>query len=346
MQKFDPCNGDYRGIINSIKNGIALAKLENTERHFASAISTLDKYISLAEEIRKSHPREYSDLLNRLYEIIGDSYFAIKKYDIAFSCYLAAYKMNNRKALNKVLYLAKIHGHHFSSDNALVGFLFLLSTNNEFPGKRRSNSEFSEKVINLTSLMSLELQLYRDLYFTTNLIVGSVSDNSDREDQLLNSAVTKYGFDSVNGALKNFNDGKTIEFIVKFRNEKFSDAYEKFISSKFLSNSNQNIYDECRKIPEEYKLKRLKCASDFFWRNIDADILNRTLSEDINLKFKFASVVNSLIGHPAVKREVVERVGLYSDSFSPLNEKRFDVLFSHSANVDKVRVIYRKLPIS
>jgi hypothetical protein len=79
MQKIDLFNINHEDLIKSLKNGIASAKSKNKERHFVWAISLLDEYISMAREIRKSHPKKYAELMSKMYETIGDSYFGIKK---------------------------------------------------------------------------------------------------------------------------------------------------------------------------------------------------------------------------------------------------------------------------
>lgn len=342
----DLFNIDHEGLIKSLKNGIASAKSKNKERHFVWAISLLDEYISMASEIRKSHPKKYAELISKIYETIGDSYFGIKKYDLSFSCYLSANHFKNPLAINKILYTAKIYGEHLNPDNAFLAFLLLLSSKNDFPGKRYENIEFSKKISNLTSGMSVDIQLYADLYIANQLIDGSVIDNIDREYEFLNSAILKYGSEKVNNALKIFHLEKPAELISNLLKDGLDSAFENFISSDVLLISNRNIYDEYYYQPKEVKLERLRCTDAFFWRNFNPEILFRTINEDINFAFKYVSFINSLSGHPGVKRELEKRVGLYSGKFSDLNEKRFETLFEHPLNLDKVRAIYRKLPIT
>ena len=346
MQKIDLFNINHEDLIKSLKNGIASAKSKNKERHFVWAISLLDEYISMAKEIRKSHPKKYAELMSKMYETIGDSYFGIKKYDLSFSCYLSANQFKKPVAINKILYTAKIYGEHLKPDNAFLAFLLLLSSKNDFPGRRHDNIEFSKKISNLTSSMSVDIQLYADLYIANQLIDGSVIDNIEREDELLNSAILKYGSEKVNSDLKIFHSEMTTEVINNLLKDRFASAFENFISSDVLLISNRNIHNEDHDQPKEVKLERLRCTDEFFWKNLNPEILFRTINEDINFAFKYVSFINSLSGHPTVKRELEKRVGLYSGKFSDLNEKRFETLFEHPLNLDKVRAIYRKLPIS
>ena len=342
----DLFNIDHESVIKSLRNGIASAKSKNNERNFVWAISVLDEYISMAREIRNSHPKKYSKLMSKIYETIGDSYFGIKKYDIAFGCYISSYQFKNSLAINKILYTAKIYGNHLIPDNSFLAFLFLLSNKNDFPGKRYNNLEFSKKISYLTSNMSFDIQLYADLYTANQLINGSVIDNIERQDELLNSANLKYGSEKVNKALEIFHSSVPAELIGNLLKDRFASAFENFISSDVLSTSNHNIYNEDHDQPKEVKLKRLKCSDTFFWRNFNPEILYRTINEDINFAFKYVSFINSLSGHPSVKRELENRVGLYSGKFSDLNGNRFETLFEHPLNLDKVKAIYRKLPIS
>lgn len=346
MQKINLFNIDHEGLIKSLKDGVASAKSKNKERHFVWAISLLDEYFSMAADIRKSHPKKYSELIGKIYETLGDSYFGIKKYDLSFGCYLSAKHFKNSLALNKILYTAKNYGEHLNPDNAFLAFLFLLSSKNDFPGRQYNNIEFSKKISNLTSSMSVDIQLYADLYISNQLIDGSVVDNIEHEDELINSAILKYGSEKFNSALKIFHSEKPVEIISNLLEDKFASAVENFISSDALLISNRNIYNEDNYQPKEVKLDRFKCTDGFFWRKYNPEILFRTINEDINFAFKYASFINSLSGHPTVKRELEKRVGLYSGKFSNLNEKRFEILFEHPLNLDKVRNIYRKLPIS
>lgn len=78
MQKMNLFNIDYQEVIKSMKNGIALAKSKNNERHFVWAISVIDEFIPMNREILKFHPKEYKKLMSKIYETLGDSYFGIK----------------------------------------------------------------------------------------------------------------------------------------------------------------------------------------------------------------------------------------------------------------------------
>jgi len=346
MKNINLFNTDYQGVIKSVKNVIASAKSKNNERHFVWAISVIDEYFPVDIRMLKFHPNDYKKLMSKIYETIGDSYFGIKKYDLAFSCYVASYQFKKTLVLNKILYTTKINGNHLSRDNAFLGFLFLLSANNNFPGRHYNNVEFLKKISLLTSSMSLDIQLYADLYIALQSNEGSVFENLDRQQELFNSANIKYGSEKANSVLQILYSGVTNELIASLLENSLASAYENFISSDVLKNSNRNIFDELHDVPNEIKLKRMKCSEEHFWRNVDPKILYRTLNEDINFAFKYISFINSLFGHPAIIRELQRKVALHSSDSLKLNEKRFDLLFEHPFNLDKVRAIYRKLPIS
>lgn len=346
MQKMNLFNIDYQEVIKSMKNGIALAKLKNNERHFVWAISVIDEFIPMNREILKFHPKEYKKLMSKIYETLGDSYFGIKKYDLAFSCYLSAYQLKKSLVINKILYTTKINGHHLSADNTFLGFLFLLSTKNNFPGRQYKNVEFLNKISSLTSSMQLDIRLYTDIYIADQKMAGSIIENVERQEELFNSVIVKYGAEKVSGVMKILHSGVTTGLIENLLKNTLLTAYENFMSSDALTISNRNIHNEVVDEPKENKLKRMKCNEEYFWRNFDPKILCRAITEDINFAFKYLSFINSLSGIPSVKRELEKRVGLFSGVFSELNEKYFEILFENPLNLDKVKAIYRKLPIS
>ena len=148
MLKISNFNIDY--TIKSVRDRIAAAKLKIKKRRFLWAISILNEAIFEIKHICESHPKEYQNLLRKIYETIGDSYFALKKSDLAFDCYLAAYHLKNNLVLNKILFISQIYGQYLSSENAMLGFLLLLSSKNSFPGSRKDNEEFAKKIIDLT----------------------------------------------------------------------------------------------------------------------------------------------------------------------------------------------------
>jgi hypothetical protein len=336
---------DQKNFIKIIKNSIVSAKSKNNQRYYIWAISVLNDCMASALYIQKTYPKEYENLTGRIYEIIGDSYFAIKKYDLAFNCYLASYKTRKRSVTGKILFTAKTYSHCLSSKNSELGFLFIISKDNSFPGKEYSNKEFTNNIKNYISSLPYDFQVYGYLYFSRQSIGTSAFDQIDRQENILDSAISKYGLEFVNLAMNNIHSGTLPKSFINYINYRVLETNENFISSDALQISSSSIHLEYSDRPFDGKLPRLKCAEDYFWRNISSEILFRTINEDINFKFKFADFINTLFGHPSVLREITRRVGIYLDTCLPLDGGKFDKVFSDPINSDKVKSIYRKIPV-
>jgi len=333
-------------IIKSVKNGIASAKLKNFERQFIWAISILDDYISLPNSIKKFHPKEYDNLVKNFYETLGDTYFALKKYDLAFNSYLISLKLKNKNILNKILFTTKFHSSNLSSKNLLLGVLLLMHSKNDVLGRDFSNVEFLKNINDLKLSMNMHFNLYIDIYISNQTINASVIENMDRNQDLLSDALIKYGSEMVTECIENFRANLFPDSLTILLNQEIDKSYISYISGDIFTNANRKIYGEDQSTGIEGKLKRLNCNKEKFWKNIDPEILHRTITEDINFKFKYAAFIKSLSGHPTVKNEIETRVGLYSSHFIPLDEKRFDFIFENSINLSKVKSVYRKLPLS
>ena len=343
MQKI---NFDPLYIIKSAKNGIASAKSKNFERQFTWAILILDDYISLPKSIKKFHPKESDNLIKNFYETLGDTYFSLKKYDFAFNSYLISFKLKNKNILNKILFTTKFHSSNLSSNNLLLGILLLLHTKNDFLGKDFSDIEFLKNINHLKLSMNMDFNLYLDIYISNQIINASVIENMDRNQDLLNIALIKYGSEMVTECIENLSANLFPDSLTTLLNQEIEKSYINYISTDIFTNVNRKIYEEDRSTSIEGKLKRLNCNKERFWKNIDPEILHRTITEDINFKFKYAAVIKSLSGHPTVKYEIEKRVGLYSDHFTPLDEKRFDFIFESAMNLSKLKSVYRKFPLS
>lgn len=333
-------------IIESVKNKIASAKSKNFDRQFAWAISILDDCIFLPKSIRKFHPKEYDNLVKIFYETLGDTYFSLKKYDLAFNSYLISFNQKNKKILNKILFTTKFHSSNLSSNNLLLGTLFLIHSNNDFLGRDFSDAEFLKNINNLKLLTNMHFNLYLDIYISNQIINSSVIENMDRNEELLNIALIKYGSDMVAECIGNFNANLFPDSLTTLLNQEIEKYHINNISTDVFKNANCKIYEEDQSTGIEGKLKRLNCNKDRFWKNIDPEILHRTVTEDINFKFKYATAIKSLSGHPSVKNEIEKRVGLYSSHFAPLDEKRFDFIFENSVDLSKIKSVYRRLPLS
>lgn len=343
MQKI---NFDPLYIIKSTKNGITSAKSKIFERQFTWAISILDDYIPLPTSIEKFHPKEFDNLIENLYETLGDTYFSLKKYDLAFNSYLISFKLKNKNILNKILFTAKFHSSNLSSNNLLLGVLLLLHAKNDFPGKDFSDTEFLKNISNLNLSMNVDFNLYLDIYISNQTINASVIENMDRNQDLLANALIKYGSEMVTECMENVRANLFPDSLAILLNQEIEKSYRNNIAGDIFKNANRKIYEEDQNTGIEDKLKRLNCNKEKFWKNIDPEILHRTITEDINFKFKYAAVIKSLSGHPTVKNEIETRVGLYSSYFIPLDEKRFDFIFENAINLSKVKSVYRKLPLS
>jgi hypothetical protein len=342
MQKI---NFDPLYIIKSVKNRIASAKSANFERNFARAISLLDDYILLPYTIKKFHPKEYDDLIKNFYETLGDTYFSLKNYDLAFNSYLISFNQKNKKILNKILFTTKFHSSNLSSNNLLLGILFLMHSKNDFPGKDFSDAEFLKNINNLKLSMDMYFNLYLDIYISNQVIDASMIENMDRNQELLNIALIKYGSEMVTECIENFEANLLPDSLTTLLNQEIEKYYINNISTDIFTNANRKIYEEDQSTGMEDKLKRLNCNKERFWKIIDPEILHRTVTEDINLKFKYATAINSLSGHLSVKNEIKKRVGLYSSHFTPLDERRFDYIFESSIDLSKIKSVYRRLPL-
>ena len=346
MQPGNLFSPDYEEIADSINKSIAVAKLKNYERKYTWSISILDELIYMAHRAHKAHPGKYGLMLASLCETMGDSYFAKKKYELAFICYTCSYHLKNVTALKKLLFTAKLYGHDFGHECLIIGFLLIIHSRNNFLGNRFENPEFLIKIGDLALAMDLEYQLYADVFIACQPFRKNVADDLLFQDDFFSIASEKYGADVLKCAYNNFYNGITTNNIKEKLHERLMQIYDKYIGEDLLRKMNSEIFEEFETHSASYQpLKRLDCGNDRFWEKIDQQIFNRTITEDINFKFEFAEAINTLVGNPAIIREIECKIGIYGNNSMLIGDEKFSVLFSNPSNIHKIKSVYQKIPI-
>jgi hypothetical protein len=325
--------------LNLLKNTIAAGREKNRQRQFEWGILIFDEFLYIINIINTQPSKEERLIVRKMLDNLGDSYYALTRYDAAFACYLHSFMLGAASVLQKLILLTQSRGDRLTQENAILGF-FLLIANRE----ASANADLIKNLEPLLPSLSPELQFYADIFLAHRMTESSVFEDMANSELKLNILIEKYGLDAINKAYYWSISSPTPRALSEFLKVKSKESLARLLSTDFLHRTNAEIYGNFRSSDQAPSLLRYKCTEANFWRKINPSILSRTLGENINYKILLLRFASRLWCHPTTRGAFERDISNDWICLESFDHKKYDSLFSNGSNNKNAIRVFRQLP--
>ena len=324
---------------NLLKKTIAAGREKNRRRQFEWAIQIFDDILYVIKMADIQPGKKEKTITRMLLENLGDSYYAVKRYDAAFSCYLHSFIFGATSVVRKIFLLMDAHWRKLTQENMILGLLLLIVNKMTLP-----NSEVIKGLESALQSLRPDLRLYADIFLARHMPSGMVFENMQDTEMACDALIERYGFDVFKRGCFELDSGRALRAFRGALEAKSKESWSSLLAADFWGGINGEIYKSTSLEADAPSLSRYKCVGANYWREIDPVILNRTLVENINYKITLLRFAAGLSCHPDIKRDFERKIRGDWSCLEPFEGKRYEIIFSKIANNVDVRRVFRLLP--